>query len=55
MIAVIDVKGCHIKEELYLLCGLPRALNPGVSQKHMIKGGINMNFLAVCRLVFRAR
>lgn len=55
MIAVIDVKDCHMKEELDLLCGLPRALNPGVSQKYMIKGGISMNFLAVCRLVFRDR
>lgn len=51
----VKCEGLSYKEELYLLCGLPRALDPGISQNHMIKGGISMNFLAICRLEFRAR
>lgn len=52
---VQDVKGCHMKEELDLLCGFSGALSPSVPHENMTERGIRVIFLPICTLEFRAR
>lgn len=46
-ICVQDVKGCHRKEELDLLCGFPGALSSGAPQENRIERGICTIFLPI--------
>lgn len=45
-----DVKRCHMKGELGLLCGLAGAPRPGIPQESMIQSGIGVVFVSVCRV-----